>query len=203
MEASHGEPTVHEIVYDFEGNVFELATQRHSSASSSFGGSSLRQVLGRAQSLRGVLDDTANRDALARALVEIGACTPGEAPSLPHEEIRMRARAAFSAGELTLVPHVQQLRPICDVHVAPAERLADEIVPHEPEVRPTHTLELELVDEDDEPVPHEPYRVELPSGRVIEGRLDVRGQALVTGIEDSGQCRVTFPRLDQAVWEPM
>lgn len=194
-----------EIVYDSEGNAFELRLQRHASASSSGmfgGGSSLRSALGRATSTRSIVEEASNREALVRALVTLGDCTEGEAPSLPMDEVRARARQAFASQSITLVPHTRDLRPICDVFTLPTESLADELPPPEEEMRASHTLELELVDEDDEPVPGEPYRVELPGGRVVEGRLNAQGRAMLTGIEDSGNCKVTFPKLDEAVWQP-
>lgn len=59
-------------------------------------------------------------------------------------------------------------------------------------------LEIELV-EAGGPVPHEPYRVELPDGTVREGKLDARGLARLDGIP-RGTCQVGFPRLDARAW---
>ncbi|MEX1368081.1 MAG: hypothetical protein AB1Z98_33435 [Nannocystaceae bacterium] len=192
------------IVSDGQGQQFVLRTQggsRSSSSHSPFGGQSLRGALGRAASIRGVADDPGNRQALTEALVEIGAISPGRAVSLSQEEVRVMAEVALSSGAITLVPHERSLRPVCDIEkIAPAEELADGLV--EEEVHATHTLELELVDEDDEPVANEPYRVELPGGDIVNGRLNAQGRALLTGIRDSGNCKVTFPRLDESVWAP-
>lgn len=60
-------------------------------------------------------------------------------------------------------------------------------------------ITIELVGEDDAPIPGERYRIELPDGSVREGRLDGRGLARVREI-DPGQCVVTFPDLDEAAW---
>jgi type VI secretion system secreted protein VgrG len=63
-------------------------------------------------------------------------------------------------------------------------------------------IEIKLVDEDGEPVPGEAYRVTLPDGETVaEGTLDDKGYARVEGFEP-GQCQVTFPNLDESVWEP-
>ncbi len=196
---------VSEIVYDSEGNAFELRPGQRSGSRGMFGaGSSLRSALRRATSARSIVDDPDNREALARMLVRIDVCSPGEAPGLTLEEVRTLARGAFEGGLLALTPVVRSRRPICDTFERPTQSLIDEAgdEPIEP-MRASHTLELELVDEDDEPISGEPYRVQLPDGQVIEGRLNTQGRAMLTGIEDSGNCQVTFPRLDAAVWEPM
>jgi len=63
-------------------------------------------------------------------------------------------------------------------------------------------IEIELVDEEGNPVPGEPYKITLPDGRTIaSGTLDDKGFARVDGI-DPGTCKVTFPRLDKDAWEP-
>ena len=61
-------------------------------------------------------------------------------------------------------------------------------------------IEIELVDEDDQPVPGEKYRITLPDRRVASGTLDQNGFARVSGI-DPGACQITFPDLDKEAWE--
>jgi len=61
-------------------------------------------------------------------------------------------------------------------------------------------VEIELVDEDSQPVPGEKYQIQLPDGSVAEGTLDHKGYARVEGI-DPGSCKVTFPNLDKEAWE--
>jgi len=61
-------------------------------------------------------------------------------------------------------------------------------------------IEIELVDEDDQPVPGKRYRVVLPDESLAEGTLDDRGWARVEGFE-KGPCKVSFPDLDQDAWE--
>ena len=63
-------------------------------------------------------------------------------------------------------------------------------------------IEIELIDEEDQPVPGEKYKIELPDGSVAEGTLDEKGLARVDGI-DSGTCKITFPELDKEAWEPV
>jgi uncharacterized Zn-binding protein involved in type VI secretion len=62
-------------------------------------------------------------------------------------------------------------------------------------------IEVSLVDDAGNPVPHERYRVTAPDGDVREGFLDDRGLARVDGI-DPGTCQITFPNLDRDAWEP-
>ncbi len=62
-------------------------------------------------------------------------------------------------------------------------------------------IEIELVDEDNNPVPGERYKITLPDGKTLaEGTLDEKGFARVDGI-DPGTCKITFPRLDKDAWE--
>ena len=62
-------------------------------------------------------------------------------------------------------------------------------------------IEIELVDEESNPVPGEAYRITLPDGETVaEGTLDEKGLARLEGI-DSGTCKITFPELDKDAWE--
>lgn len=63
-------------------------------------------------------------------------------------------------------------------------------------------IEIELVDEDGNPVPGERYEVIAPDGQTVaRGTLDSSGFARVEGL-DPGECRVVFPELDEEAWEP-
>jgi hypothetical protein len=65
----------------------------------------------------------------------------------------------------------------------------------------TSWIEIEMVDEEDNPVPGEKYRITLPDGETVaEGTLDDKGFARVEGIEP-GTCKITFPELDKDTWE--
>ena len=60
-------------------------------------------------------------------------------------------------------------------------------------------IAIELVGEDDKPIPGVSYRIILPDGTSKEGTLDNAGKARVDDI-DPGTCVVTFPDLDQDAW---
>jgi hypothetical protein len=86
---------------------------------------------------------------------------------------------------------------------------ADDGEPHEEEAPPPASarqartevtwIEIRLIGEDDQPIPGERYRIELPDGTTREGQLDDKGRARVEGI-DPGSCAVTFPTLDEEAW---
>lgn len=62
-------------------------------------------------------------------------------------------------------------------------------------------IEIELVDEEENPVPGERYCVTLPDGQTLaEGTLDSKGRARVECI-DPGQCTIHFPKIDQTALE--
>jgi len=64
----------------------------------------------------------------------------------------------------------------------------------------TSWIEIELVDESDNPVPGEQYEVTLPDGSVASGMLNGEGWARIAGFAP-GQCKVCFPKLDKDAWE--
>lgn len=61
-------------------------------------------------------------------------------------------------------------------------------------------IEIEMVDEEDEPVPGEKYKITLPDDSVAEGTLDEKGFARVGGFE-KGTCKICFPDIDKEAWE--
>lgn len=63
-------------------------------------------------------------------------------------------------------------------------------------------ITIQLLGEDDMPIPGERYRITLPDGTEQEGRLDAEGIARFTDI-DPGKCEVTFPNLDEEAWVPI
>lgn len=64
----------------------------------------------------------------------------------------------------------------------------------------THWIVIELVDTELDPVARDRYRVVLPNGSVVEGRLDADGRARLVGIDEEGHCLVSFPDRDANDW---
>jgi type VI secretion system secreted protein VgrG len=65
-----------------------------------------------------------------------------------------------------------------------------------------HWIEIQLNDEEGNPVPGEPYKVTLADGSTVaDGTLDDKGHARVENI-DPGNCSITFPNRDQDHWNP-
>src|SRR5687767_6564954 len=61
-------------------------------------------------------------------------------------------------------------------------------------------IEIEMVDEANQPVAGEKYKIELSDGSASEGTLGSDGKARLDGIEP-GSCKVSFPDLDAEAWE--
>jgi hypothetical protein len=66
----------------------------------------------------------------------------------------------------------------------------------------THSVMIELLDAEGNPVPGEPYRIKLPDGTIVRGTLDAKGKAHHTGIQQGGTCQVCFYERDAAIWAP-
>ena len=78
---------------------------------------------------------------------------------------------------------------------------SEKLKPHKPDTTKKSWIEIEMVDEDNKPVPSEKYRITLADGETVaEGTLDEKGFARVDGI-DPGTCKITFPDLDKDAWE--
>lgn len=83
---------------------------------------------------------------------------------------------------------------------------ADNPPPHKPpeteeeKERKTSWIEIELVGEDDKPIPGERFEIILPDGTMASGTLNEKGMARVEGIEQ-GTCKIRFPELDKEAWE--
>ncbi len=84
---------------------------------------------------------------------------------------------------------------------------SEKVKPHKPpqtaeeKKKKTSWIEIEMVDEEDQPVPGMKYRITLPDGETVaEGTLDDKGFVRLDGIEQ-GTCKVTFPELDKDAWQ--
>lgn len=68
------------------------------------------------------------------------------------------------------------------------------------EPKETTWIEIELVNEADQPVPSERYEIKKGDEVIKKGTLDANGHARVTGLEP-GSCEICFPDLDKEAWE--
>ncbi len=69
-------------------------------------------------------------------------------------------------------------------------------------LRPPTWIEIQLLGEDDQPLGDVAYRLELPGGKLLEGRLDPSGRIRVDAIP-TGLCKISFPELDGEAWETL
>jgi hypothetical protein len=139
------------------------------------------------------IDDPRTRAALRTLAIDAGARSFEW-----DDELDSRLGLLFESGRLRMRV----------VEFKSSRRLDDRQLPeieHEPvdnEIVDTHTVSIELIDADGNPVPGEPFRIKLPDGSIRSLTLDDEGKARVTGIETPGTCEVCFYRRDAAVWAP-
>jgi type VI secretion system secreted protein VgrG len=76
------------------------------------------------------------------------------------------------------------------------------VKPYKRDPKKKSWIEIEMVDEEDQPVTGQRYEITLPDGETVaSGTLDHKGFARVDGI-DPGTCQITFPDLDKDAWKP-
>lgn len=85
---------------------------------------------------------------------------------------------------MTLVAHVQ----LCKAAGEAGDKL-----------RLRSWIEIQLIGEDDQPIPGETYAIELAGGKIVTGTLDAQGTARLDGIP-GGLCKVSFPNIDKDAW---
>jgi uncharacterized protein involved in type VI secretion and phage assembly len=82
----------------------------------------------------------------------------------------------------------------------PAEVPGHEFPKDKPPDTKTSWIEIELVDDEDQPVAGERYEITTPDGKIKRGTTDTKGRAREEGIQP-GQCQIRFPRLDAEAWQ--
>jgi type VI secretion system secreted protein VgrG len=112
--------------------------------------------------------------------------------------------APLSGAAKAAVPPVAPLAAAVASDAAPGQDQSAQEQRHSPsqeDKAKKSWIEIELVDEDNKPVPGEKYKVTLPDGKTVaQGTLDQNGYARVNGV-DPGTCKITFPDLDKDAWE--
>jgi hypothetical protein len=132
------------------------------------------------------------KDGVQRTAVEpTDAIAPTEADKADAGEVSSVAARQIQRRESTFRdPVVKPFKPPTPEQVEQARQQRGEL----------SWVEIELVGEDDKPIPGERYRITVPDGRAAEGTLDADGRARVDGFEP-GYCTVAFPDLDKDAWE--
>ncbi len=114
------------------------------------------------------------------------------------EELTLRVAALLETGRLRLrAIEATSLRVL-----GREQRPEDEFEREENEIAETHSVMIELVDAEGNPIPGEPFRIKLPDGSVRSLTLDDEGKAHLTGIEQPGTCQVCFYKRDTSIWAP-
>lgn len=114
------------------------------------------------------------------------------------DDMRTLARAlserlATDMATHALVRHRTRYRNVGFILEKPVD-LADLLPPEEPEEKPVHWVELELVDHDDRPVPNMECDLVFPDGRTRKVRTDAHGRARLADVRP-GNYEVQFTRL--------
>jgi uncharacterized Zn-binding protein involved in type VI secretion len=107
--------------------------------------------------------------------------------------MQMVARGMRSGQAQVLAQAAGDGSPFCEVCAAQGTT-AVVVSPNK-----TSWVEIELVDDQGQPVAGETYQVRLSDGSLFTGTLDGSGQARIEGI-DPGTCQITFPNLDANSW---
>lgn len=66
-----------------------------------------------------------------------------------------------------------------------------------------HWIGIELKDDEGNPIPNESFKLKLPDGNIINGRLDKEGKAKIEGLSEGGDCEVSFPRIHGDEWSSL
>jgi len=130
-----------------------------------------------------------------------GASLSGSAGSLVSPAAPKVAEIADTAKPGADITYQQQRAEIDPLEIAAASAPQHE-EPDEEEEEETIWIEIELVDENDDPVAGARYRMTLPDGETVaEGTLDENGFKRISGIPEPGDCQIGFPDLDEEAWE--
>ncbi|MEZ6234612.1 MAG: hypothetical protein R3B68_10520 [Phycisphaerales bacterium] len=82
----------------------------------------------------------------------------------------------------------------------PAQPFKPPLSPEQWDGKETTWIEVEMVDEDDQPVTGQLVEITVPDGRVYKSSTDHKGKVRVEGFE-TGDCTISFVALDEAAWE--
>lgn len=117
-------------------------------------------------------------------------------------DVLERVKRAIVSRRLALVP-TEFLRPAHQGGSGQA-KARDDFKEIDRPFKPTDTawIEIQLVDEDGQPVCGQAYTIITPDGHTHRGYTDSLGTARITRIHP-GACTVSFPDLDAGSWEAL
>lgn len=113
------------------------------------------------------------------------------------ERIAQRVLEALACGRFVYEERTPSPGLVGPADVADA--LADLTVDDEEDLA-VHSVILELVDTQDQPVAGAAYTLVDPTGRAHSGCLDRQGRAEIREIKKAGRCKVSFPEFDSRAW---
>jgi hypothetical protein len=126
-----------------------------------------------------------------------GAASPTAAAMTPRQwEQAARAASPLPAPRPAAAPAAPAAQTAADSAAPPPAA-----TPAADEPAALDWIEIQLVGEDDAPLPGERWVVALPDGSTRAGVTGEDGVARLEGIP-SGSCRVSFPDLDRDAWVP-
>jgi hypothetical protein len=119
-----------------------------------------------------------------------------------HRYIKPELLEAFRRGDLLFKreAHLGIIPTAREKPVTPPDSDEPSAPPPSAPIAKKTWVEIELVDEQDNPVPNERFRLEWPDGTTRTGTLGENGKARITGI-DPGACKVSFPDFDASEWK--
>ena len=134
-------------------------------------------------------------DLLAKRLVDEGLLVVSCADTwLASIQGTLTESSAAAAGTAAAAAATTTTTPLQDEEAAQAASTSDQ-------VEEKHFIEIELVDDEGNPVADEAWFVELPDGSTKSGRTDAKGFARIDGV-DPGTAKVTFPDMDKNAYDP-
>ena len=145
---------------------------------------------------RALLTEPLNQGALREVVGEGAMDAEHLAQRLASGELLLREEPYLESVRAEAPPPAEKAEqtPAEAEAAAKAERAAQPISPEE--MKPSHWLEISLVDDAGLPRAGERFFVELPDGSTRAGRLGSDGTARIEGV-DPGTAKVSFPDLDQ------
>ena len=159
-----------------------------------------RTALGFAELRSLITSEREMSQALRRLVVDVGANASGVEWWSDEELVQQLARLI----ERGLVRVVVEPRPLtCSEPSEESVVPAHVVEPVAPVDEAQHWIEVQLLGEDDEAISGARCQIVMPNGRTIVRTTDRFGLVRVDGVEEAGNCEISFPDLDSEAWEAL